>query len=213
MKSMEKKKVIIWDFDGPIVDSREIALELTQYEYHGIDEHNHRDLFNKNIYEELSKLKRKSISDEELTAFLEKSYWPRKLKLTPVQGIGEVLSALSKNFSMVINSSSPEPQIVRYLTKYNFLSFFQKIYGKEIKSKEEKFKLILRDFNVAAADCILITDTIGDVLEAESLNIPSIIVLWGYQLKKHFDSLDEKVTFVEHASEITKAVESHFSKI
>lgn len=209
---MDNKKLIIWDFDGPIVDSRQLALELSQHQYHDVTEDVHRNLFNGNIFTELSKLKKKDVSHEQHVEFLEKSYWPRKMELAPVPQITKVLEELSQDFVMVVNSSSDAPQIKEYLEKNNLENLFSKIYGNEIRSKEEKFKMILQDFSVSSKDCLLITDTLGDVTEAETLAIPSVVTLWGYQLKHHFDSVNHKVVFVEHPIELTEAVRSHFSK-
>lgn len=208
---MNHKKLIIWDFDGPIIDSRELALELTQYQCHDVDEHVHRNLFNGNVFDGLNKLKKKA-SDEEFSEFLNKSYWPRKMEILPVEGIRGVLEELSNEFDMVINSSSVASQIDSYLAKNDLRKFFLKIYGSEIKSKEEKFKLILKEFNLSAKDCVLITDTVGDVLEAESLSIPSIVILWGYQLEEHFNPVINKVVLVKDPSQLKGAVEVHFSK-
>ena len=97
---MEKKKLIIWDFDGPIVDSRELSLELAQRQHHDVTEDVHRNLFNGNIFDELAKLKKKDVDKKEHATFLEKSYWPRKMGLIPVPGIKEVLVKLSKDFIM-----------------------------------------------------------------------------------------------------------------
>jgi phosphoglycolate phosphatase-like HAD superfamily hydrolase len=206
-----KKKVIIWDFDGPIVDSRGLALELTQYEFHDIDEDIHRNLFNGNIFNELSKLRKKDISDSERSSFKENYYWPKKMELPPVKGITEVIIELARNFSMVVNSSSATNKIDEYLKKNNLDKFFQKIYGSEIKSKVEKFETILKDFEVVPEDCVLITDTLGDVLEADILHIPSIVVPWGYQLREHFNSVSEKVIFVDAPVEVPGAIEKHFT--
>jgi phosphoglycolate phosphatase-like HAD superfamily hydrolase len=208
---MNKQKLIIWDFDGPIVDSRQLALELTQYQYHDVDEHTHRNLFNGNIFSELSKLKKKEVSEDEYAQFLEKSYWPRKMILAPVPGIQEILKDLDGEFKMVINSSSSTSQISNYLANNNLAHLFSKIYGNEIKSKEEKFKLILKDFNIQAKDCIFVTDTLGDVIEAETLAIPSIVILWGYQLKEHFSSVEDKVVFVENVTNLPQIVRKYFS--
>ena len=189
---MANKKLIIWDFDGPIVDSRKLALEFTQHQYHNVSENLHRNLFNRNIFTELAKLKKKDISEAEVDLFLESSYWPRKLELPPVEGIKVVLEALQADFQLVINSSSLTPQIHNYLEKNKLRSLFQKIYGNEIKSKEEKFKLILEDF-------------------ADIFHIPSIVVLWGYQLKAHFASIADRVVFVKRPSELLTAIKTHFS--
>lgn len=209
---MEKKKIIIWDFDGPIVDSRELALELTQFQYEDVTEDIHRNLFNGNIFTELAKLKKKDISPEEHTEFSEKSYWPRKLSLVPIEGIKEVLETLSQDFTMVINSSSSEVRIENYLQRNDLSKYFDKIYGVESsKSKEEKFELILKDFDITNKECALITDTLGDVLEAKTLGIHSIVILWGYQEKKHFNVLDTEIIILEKPSELVSAVNNHFS--
>ena len=97
------------------------------------------------------------------------------------------------------------------MEKNNLKHLFQKIYGNEIKSKKEKFKIILQDFKISPDESVLITDTLGDVLDADILHISSIVVLWGYQLKKHFDSVNKKVVFVKNPVELTKAITTHFS--
>ena len=209
----KKRNLIIWDFDGPIIDSRKIALELVQRHFHDVTEDSHRNMFSKNIFEELAKLRKKDVSQESHDHFLATSYWPRKMELSPVPGIAEVILSLSKSFDMVVNSSSEHAQISNYLQKNNLIKFFQKIYGNEVKSKEEKFKMILQDFKVSPQNCILITDTLGDVLEAENLNIPSIVVLWGYQFKNHFDSVSNTVIIVKKPNDIISVVINHFARI
>jgi phosphoglycolate phosphatase-like HAD superfamily hydrolase len=127
-----------------------------------------------------------------------------------VAGIAEAIEDLARDFNMVINSSSSTPIIVDYLTKNNLLSFFSKIYGNEISSKEEKFEMILQDYDLLAQDCVLITDTLGDVLEAQTLAIPSIVILWGYQFREHFDLVKGQVVFIESVGQLATAVKSHF---
>lgn len=40
--------------------------------------------------------------------------------------------------------------------------------------------MIFDDFNIAAPDCIFITDTLGDIKEARVAGVDSIAVSWGY---------------------------------
>lgn len=209
---MMNKKLIIWDFDGVIVDSRKLALELTQFQYENVDEDIHRNLFNGNLFESLDKLTKNNVGEEEHKEYLEKNYWPRKMELVPIRGMDEVLENLSQDFIMVINSSSSTVQIGAYLEKYNLSQYFSKIYGNEIRDKKEKFRLILKDFNVLSESCVLITDTLGDVLEARAINIPAIVVLWGYQYKKHFNSVSN-IEFVEEPINLIEIIRNHFVKI
>ncbi len=200
---MKKLKIIIWDFDGVIVDSRELSLELNQKQYENVTEESQRDLCSGNIYIEVRKLKKKNFSEDEKEDFLKNSYFPRKMELIPVPGISEIIEKLSKEYSMVINSSAREEPLSAYLIKHNLPFYFKKIYGKETsKSKEEKFKLILKEFGVEADECLFITDTIGDVHEAMAVKIKSIGVLWGYQRRKHFTSCEEEIILVEKPVEL-----------
>jgi HAD superfamily hydrolase (TIGR01509 family) len=128
-----------------------------------------------------------------------------------MEGIREVIETLSKDFVMVINSSSSEVRIENYLKKNDLLKYFDKIYGVESsKSKEEKFELILKNFDITNKECVLITDTLGDVLEAKTLGISSIVVLWGYQEKKHFNLLDTEIILLEKPHELVPAITDHF---
>ncbi len=206
------KKVIIWDFDGVIVDSRKLALEYTQFQFEDITEDAHRELFGANIFEATGKLKRKNVTEEQVQAFLDNSYWPRKVELVPVEGMKEIVESLCDKYTMVINSSSSTPQIERYLEKHNIIKCFQKVYGREVSSsKIEKFHLIFKDLNVSAKDCILITDTLGDVLEAQMVNIPSLVVLWGYQEERHFESIKDKIDFIKDPTELVQIIETKLS--
>lgn len=199
---MQNKKIIIWDFDGPIVNSRELSLERAQYEYYDVDEDIHRNLFNGNIFEELKKLNKKPIDEKDYSLFLNQNYWSKKLELSIVSDIDEIIRILSQNYILVINSSSTTEQIQNFLSRNNLSIFFNKIYGSEIKSKKDKFEKIFIDFNVNAKECIFITDTLGDVLEGEEVNIKSIVVLWGYQKLEHFKTVEDRVFFASAPQDI-----------
>lgn len=201
------KKIIIWDFDGPIVDSRELSLERAQYEYHDVDEEIHRNLFNGNIFEELKKLNKKVIDEKEYSLFLNQNYWSKKLELSIVAGIDEVIKILSEKYILVINSSSTTEQIQNFLNRNNLSDFFHKIYGSEVKSKKDKFEKIFVDFNVSAKECIFITDTLGDVLEGQEVDIQSIVVFWGYQKLEHFKSVEDKVIFANKPKDLLGIIE------
>lgn len=198
---MKNKKVIIWDFDGPIVDSWKIAFELTDREFFGITEEVHRNLFNGNILEEISKLKKKTYTKEEDEEY-RKNYWERKLNIPPVNGIDRVIKDLAKNHIQVVNSSAIGEMIKDYLKRYSLEKFFSDVYGREIKSKVEKFNLIFDKYNVGPEDCVLITDTVGDMLDAKEVGMESIVVTWGYQRKEHFAEIESDLVFAESPQEI-----------
>jgi len=203
--------MIIWDFDGVIVDSRALALEYAQSQFHGVTEDIHRDMFNGNIFTESAKLEKKFATEEEHDLYLEKVYWPKKMELVPIPGMKEVVEALSEEYSMTVNSSASSGQITRYLEKNGLMNNFQKVYGNEVRSKEEKFRMILRDFGLSAEECVFITDSIGDVREAQAVRIPAIAVLWGFQLRRHFEPVRDEVMFAEQPAELVGLVRQRFA--
>jgi phosphoglycolate phosphatase-like HAD superfamily hydrolase len=132
--------------------------------------------------------------------------------LEPISGIREVIESLSSDYIQVINSSAEKDLIEEYLGKYQLDTFFAKIYGKEIPSKTEKFKLIFEEHSTTAKDCLMITDTLGDVIESQMVNVHAIVVLWGYHTKEYFSSVVDTVSFVLEPSEISTEVTRHFNR-
>jgi len=53
-------------------------------------------------------------------------------------------------------------------------------------------------FQLQANECIFITDTVGDVKDAKKLNIPTILVSWGYQDESHFTEIKDSVIDIVH---------------
>ena len=75
----------------------------------------------------------------------------------------------------------------------------------------EKFHKIFEDFSARPEDCVMITDTVGDVLEAEAAGVNSIVILWGYQKQVHFENLKKDIALVGSPEELPAAVEKFFT--
>lgn len=68
-----------------------------------------------------------------------------------------------------------------YLKNNSLSKTFSFVYGKETHtSKSEKFKLVMNKFNVKNEEIIFVTDTLGDILEANKCGIKSIGLDFGY---------------------------------
>jgi HAD superfamily hydrolase (TIGR01509 family) len=170
------KKLIIFDFDGVISDTWEHAYQMNVFDWPDLKPEEHRNFFNGNIFEEIAKMPPSTRQPEEKNKWLEEVYFPKKLKLPLFEGIVEVIQKLSEQYEMSINTSARAEQTRKYLERHNLDKFFDKIYGKETsKDKVEKFKKIISDHGVTADETVQITDTVGDMKEAEKVGIKSII--------------------------------------
>lgn len=200
-------KVIIFDFDGVIVDSKKLAHSFAQWEFPDLSEEQFSALFDGNIFESIAKLPT-TRTPEEKVIYRREVYLPAKNKIVPYDGIPHVISTLAAKYTLIINSSSTENDLAEYLTKHAMRDDFAHIYGKETsRNKIEKFQKIFDDFQVVAQECIFITDTLGDYMEARELRIPTLISTYGYQNEETFvDVKDEIVGFVHTPQEILQAI-------
>jgi phosphoglycolate phosphatase len=72
-----------------------------------------------------------------------------------------------------------------FLKKESIDGFFIDVLGADVhKSKVTKIKMLLDKYKVHPKDAVFITDTLGDVLEANECGVPSIAVTWGLHEKE-----------------------------
>ena len=50
-----------------------------------------------------------------------------------------------------------------------------------------KFRKVLSDFGFKEKECIFVTDTLGDILEANEVEIPTIAVDFGYHERERLE--------------------------
>jgi phosphoglycolate phosphatase-like HAD superfamily hydrolase len=192
--TMLNPKLIIFDFDGVIQDSWAHSYDLNLKDWPGLTPESHKNFFNGNIHEEFAKMPPSIRDKEEKRQWMKDHYYPTKHELPLFDGIKNVLETLSKHYTLIINTSATEDSTQQYLDKTDLSKFFDKIYGYEVSAnKVEKFKKILNDYKVEADETIFITDTVGDVLEAEVCAIPSLVVTYGYQGRSYFSKIEDRV--------------------
>ena len=112
---------------------------------------------------------------------------------------------------LVLNTSAFDRNSRPLLENANIYSLFEFVATAEIsESKVEKFKIIEERYGVPKADILFVTDTLGDIREADTANIPTVAVTWGGHDKNYLtkeehrnligtvDSLSELKTFIDN---------------
>jgi phosphoglycolate phosphatase len=176
------KKMIMFDFDGVVVNTFDMVLGLKHEIGQTISADDFRNLFLGNYYKEVEKSQDESYKerDKDNDEWF-KLYGDKILELDPVEGIIDAISALSHKYTLVVVSSSLKSPIQKYLDQHNISSYFEKIFDANVhRSKVEKIKMAQKEFGVAQEDCMFITDTLGDIKEAREANVESIAVTWGF---------------------------------
>jgi phosphoglycolate phosphatase len=100
--------------------------------------------------------------------------------------IKKVLFELNKFTKLFIISSGGTRNISRYLENNGLLGTFTEILGADshTRSKVYRFNLIFEKYSFLPGECIFVTDTLGDILEANKVNVKTIAVDFGYHTKE-----------------------------
>lgn len=97
------------------------------------------------------------------------------------QDIKSILNDLSKKYTLHIITSWRVRNITDYLKNNQIYDIFGEILCYEFhKSKIFKFKHIFEKHNLKPEDCIFVTDTLWDILEANQVGIKTIAIDSGY---------------------------------
>jgi len=186
-----KNKVIIFDMDGVIFDSIGFAMEnFFKAVYPDFTFEIYKELLCGNVHEEIRKinLSRKVETDKERDIRREK-YSEAKSKIPMFDGIKEFLENLNKSgYILVINTSAINKNCLPVLEYSKSINLFDLIAGAELsESKVEKFKIIQEKYKADKKDMLFVTDTLGDVREADVAGISTIAVTWGAHDESFFE--------------------------
>ena len=187
MKQNLSKKIVLFDFDGVIVDSFEIGYQVARKLYPGLTREMEKNFFNGNIYGSVKHIIRKNFFTKAEKSF-STEYVPKLLELSPIGGVKKTLGELEKLYQLIIVSSTISSPINEYLNRYNLAQYFDAIMGGDVhKSKTVKIQMVLEQSKAKPEDCVFITDTLGDMKEAAECNVKSIGVTWGFHEKERLE--------------------------
>lgn len=199
-----KNKVIIFDFDGVIVNSCQLSYEINREQYSNVTYSELQNWSEGNIY---SKKLIDEMKDEDEIYFFEQ-YQRRIVELIPVEGMEKVVKELNRQgYKLIIVSSADEDAIGNYLKTHNLDRYFVEIMARKThKSKVEKFKMVFKKYKIKANETLIITDSVGDVKEAHEVKMKAIGVTWGIHEKERLEN--NGVDFIaEKPSEILVGIE------
>lgn len=180
-----QKSLIIFDFDGTIADTLEVAHLITT-------ELSEEFGFPKLSKTEFVELKGRNIKDVIKMAGISWLQMPRLLKrgrelfkknmdkVHPVNGMPEIIEVLhDRGYRMGIVTSNSEENVRTFLAQYGIRNI-EFIYApNSIFGKAKVLKRILKKNSLKPLELMMIGDEIRDVEAASKVGIPSIAVSWG----------------------------------
>ncbi|MBT6690622.1 HAD family hydrolase [archaeon] len=180
-------KAVIFDFDGVIHDTLDIAYGINRkVSKNDISLDEYKDIFNGNIYKD------KTITPESYSEFFElqrKEFEDLEIK----EDIRNELLKLKDEYELFIISSNEEVVLNNYLENNDILHLFERVLGVEThKSKIEKFKILFDEHGLDENNCVFVTDTLGDILEANKVGVGSIAVDFGFHERHRLEKGNPK---------------------
>lgn len=165
-------KAIIFDFDGVIVNTYENHYATYEKKYKDFDREIHKKLFEGNVHELKASLK---VLDESFD--ISSNLREHLLSENIDKEVKDLLKNLKKKYKLFIITSHREHIINEFLKKEEVLDLFDSVLGFEThKKKDFKFNLLFEKFGLSKEEVIFVTDTLGDIREANKVGVKSIAV-------------------------------------
>ena len=182
---MNKNKVILFDFDGVIVNSCQMSYEINREYFADIQFSELQDWAEGNVFTK----KLRDNFDEKSEAYYFEQYSRRVTSLIPVEGMENIFKELElQGYKLIIVSSADEESIKKYLAEHNLDKYFTEIMAKNTHtSKVEKFKMVFEKYKIKAKETLIVTDSVGDVKEAHEAKMKAIGVIWGLHEKERLE--------------------------
>ena len=175
---------IIFDFDGVIHDTFEFHLSKINEIYKlGLSKEEYKDAHNGNFYGASSN-KLKGIDWSVYASKVKKEQ--SELVIDPK--IKKDLEFLSNKYLLFLVSSGFRVQIEPYLRNNGVAHIFREtLFADDGKSKADKLNRIVNGNKAPRSSYVFITDTLGDILEANKVGLRSIAVTFGFHERERLE--------------------------
>lgn len=211
------KKFLIFDFDGTMIDSRDVIIQryneiADRDHYKKIDKLDVVTLSNLSIAERCKILHIPMYKIPSIALEVRKQYKKDLPNLRIKDQVAELLYKLkTKGFRLGIISSNEKSNIMEFL-KLNDLDIFESVFSeKNIFGKHHAIHKFIKKLNLEIGNTIYIGDEVRDIISCKKVSIKVIAVTWGYDSLPFL--LENKPDFIaEHPEEILNIVNNYFPK-
>lgn len=179
-------KHVIFDFDGTIVDSRYLAVELLnqlaeKYRFRKLEEKEFNYFRSLSITERCKAIQAPVYMIPIIYSELRRKYQESTSHLQVFMGIKELIRGLKeKGFKLSIISSNSVDNISKFL-RNNHIDVFDSIYSsRNYYGKDRALNAFLRKHQLNGKDVVYIGDECRDIVACRKNNVKIISVSWGY---------------------------------
>lgn len=203
------KKLVIFDFDGVLVNTIEPAFEIHKKANADFTWDVFRKMSEGNFHDGYKKALENGHSHPE--DFFE-NYTGIVREASVPEAMHALIKSLRGGYILAVVSSSTSWLIQEKLNLEGVGDLFSDVLGSDVDpSKTRKIQKLLEKHSVQNTHAVMITDTLGDMREARVCDVSSIGVLWGLHDRDSF-SKGEPFSIVEDVSELSDSIERFFAQ-
>lgn len=202
------RKFVLFDFDGVIADSYEISLGVAQIMHPHLTREEYDLMWDGSIFgEEKTFACTPECRDHDYYTV----YSPRSEKVELIEGSAAFLAELSGRYDLVVISSSISMDVMKIAERTGIARFFSDVLGKDVHtSKVEKIATVLARYSATPADSVFVTDTLGDMREAQQAGVATIGVSWGFQSRERL-LRGNPFRIVDKPDQLPGAIDEYFA--
>ena len=177
---------VIFDFDGTLVDSREIALlvyrRLTRkHQLPELTPEALETLKNLPILDRLKVMRYPVYRLPEIFREMKKAYRENLATLSPYPGIREVLGTLAgRGYDLHILSSNSRDNIAPFLKTHDMEVFSSIRTSPGLFRKHRTLRRLLRELGIPGQKALYVGDELRDIEACRTAGVPVLAVTWGY---------------------------------
>lgn len=204
------QRVILFDFDGVIVPTFDVGFQIARMRQPDVTETEYRQRFEGNINDPIKQVTGASSSTLARVDFWS-LYTPKLLEREPIQGMKGLVSDLAEHYSLAIVSSTTSSAIQTFLEKKQMSNYFFAILGNDVStSKIEKITRVIQERKISSSQCLFVTDTLGDLREAEAVAVSAIGVTWGFHDQATLEK-GKTIAIVDTPEGLRAEIEKYFT--
>ncbi|MBI4896538.1 MAG: HAD family hydrolase [Candidatus Aenigmarchaeota archaeon] len=176
-------KAVLFDFDGVLVNTYEASFQRHAQKYANMDRETHKKLFEGNVLETRQKLVTKDAALD-----MDALCRVHLLAHTLEKNIIDVLSCMKAHYQLFVVTTNRASFIHEFLEKEHAPLLFIEILGSEMHEKKDvKFHYVMDKYHLTNQEIVFVTDTLGDIREANALDIRTIAVTYGFHERERLE--------------------------
>ncbi len=180
-------KIVIFDFDGTIADSRKTVVEIANQlaNEFGYDAVTEEEVLRLSHLSSVDIMLQSPIPLTQLPFLLrrvKKEFNKHIAKLQPFVGMKELLASLqAQGYCVGIVTSNMRNNVLEFLEKNQLESYFNFVYSANtLFGKDKIIKKVIKQYNLPLEKTFYVGDETRDIEAAKKSNIKIVSVTWGF---------------------------------